>query len=66
MGDEVPEPIQHAVAILVERFDIDAAVAVGLLRKMSANLGAPAIAVARQILNRKVPVEAIRGFEDDL
>jgi hypothetical protein len=56
--------IEQATGVLMERFDLDAAGAVAVLRRMSQNTSAQMCVVAEQVINRRVPPEAVRGIEE--
>ena len=56
--------IEKAQRILMNRFDLDAASALQVLRKMSQNTGTPMCVVAEQIINHNVPVDAVLGLEE--
>jgi AmiR/NasT family two-component response regulator len=58
--------IEEATGIIMIAFDLDAAQALRVLRRMSRNTGVQMCMVAEQIINRKVPVEALRGVEEDV
>jgi AmiR/NasT family two-component response regulator len=58
--------IEEATGIIMIAFDLDAAQALRVLRRMSRNTGVQMCVVAEQIINRKVPVEALRGVEEDV
>jgi AmiR/NasT family two-component response regulator len=60
------ELIEEATGIIMIAFDLDAAQALRVLRRMSRNTGVQMCMVAEQIINRKVPVEALRGVEEDV
>ncbi|OBB95506.1 hypothetical protein A5782_06060 [Mycobacterium sp. 852002-40037_SCH5390672] len=48
------------------RFDLDAAQALGLLRTMSRSTRTQMCVLAEQIINHQVPVEALRGLEEEI
>ena len=54
---------EQATGILMNRFDLDAAHASQVLRKMSQNMRTQVCVVAEQIINHNVPLEALRGIE---
>jgi transcriptional regulator with GAF, ATPase, and Fis domain len=54
--------IGQAKGIFMERFDVDAVRAFELLSKLSQNTNTPVRVIAQQIIDRNVPVEAVRGF----
>lgn len=56
--------IEQATDIIMNRFDLDAAKALQVLRKMSQNTRTQMCVVAEQIINHNVPVEAVRGLEE--
>jgi ANTAR domain len=56
--------IEQATGVLMERFDLDAAGAVAVLRRMSQNTSAQMCVVAEQVINHRVPPEAVRGIEE--
>jgi hypothetical protein len=56
--------IEQATDIIMDRFDLDAAQALQVLRKMSQNTKTQMCVVAEQIINYNVPVEAMRGLEE--
>jgi len=58
--------IEQAIAIIMNRFDLDAAQALKVLRRMSLNTRTQMCVVAEQIVNHNVPVEALRGLEEDV
>jgi AmiR/NasT family two-component response regulator len=58
--------IEQAIRIIMNRFDLDAAQALKVLRRMSQNTGTQMCVVADQIVNHNVPVEALRGLEEDV
>lgn len=55
--------IEQATGIIMNRFDLDAAQALEMLRKMSQNTRTQMCVVADQIINHNVSVEAVRGLE---
>jgi ANTAR domain len=55
---------EQATGILMNRFDLDAAHASQVLRKMSQNTRTQMCVVAEQLINNDVPLEALRGIED--
>jgi len=57
--------IEQAIGIIMGRFDLDAAHAFHVLRRMSQNTEAQLWVVAEQIINHNVPVEAFRGLEEE-
>ena|SRR5215212_9489614 len=58
--------IEQATGIIMERFDLDAAGAVAVLRRMSRNTSTQMCVVAAQVIHHRVPPEAVRGIEDDV
>jgi AmiR/NasT family two-component response regulator len=58
--------IRQATGIIMNRFDLDAAHALQVLRKMSQNIRTQMCVVAEQVINHNVPVEALRGLEEDV
>jgi AmiR/NasT family two-component response regulator len=58
--------IEEATGVIMIAFDLDAAQALQVLRRMSQNTGVQMRVVAEQIINRNVPVEALRGLEEDV
>jgi glutamine amidotransferase-like uncharacterized protein len=58
--------IDQATAIIMDRFGLNTAQALELLRKMSQNTRTQISVVAEQVINHHVPVEAIRGLEEIL
>jgi hypothetical protein len=56
--------IEQATDIIMDRFDLDAAQALQVLRQMSRNTRTQMCVVAEQIINDNVPLEALRGIED--
>jgi AmiR/NasT family two-component response regulator len=56
--------IEEAQGILMERFDLDAASALAVLRRMSQNTSTQMCVVAAQVINHRVPPEAVRGIEE--
>jgi AmiR/NasT family two-component response regulator len=60
------ELIEQAMGIIMNRFDLDAAQASGLLRRMSQDTRMRMCAVAEQIINHNVLVEALREIEEDV
>jgi AmiR/NasT family two-component response regulator len=53
--------IEQATDIIMNRFDVDAAQALQVLRKMSQNTRTQMCVVAGQIIDHNVPVEAMRS-----
>ena len=59
--------IEQAVDIIMDRFDLDAAQALKVLRRMSQNTRTQMCVVAEQIINHEnVLMEAVRDLEEDL
>jgi|tagenome__1003787_1003787.scaffolds.fasta_scaffold20388610_2 AmiR/NasT family two-component response regulator len=58
--------IEEATGIIMERFDLDAAIAVAVLRRMSQNTSTQMCVVAAQVINHQVPLDAVRGIEEDV
>jgi AmiR/NasT family two-component response regulator len=58
--------IEQATSILMNRFDLDAVRALEVLRRMSRNTRTQMCVVAEQVINHHVPMEAMRGFEEDV
>jgi hypothetical protein len=58
--------IEEATGIIMERFDLDAAAAVAVLRRMSQNTSTQMCVVAAQVINHRVPLDAVRGIEEDV
>jgi ANTAR domain len=58
--------IEEATGIIMERFDLDAATALAVLRRMSNNTSAQMCVVAAQVINHQVPPDAVRGIEEDV
>jgi hypothetical protein len=56
--------IHEAMGIIMDRFNIDEAHALEVLRRMSQNTSTPMCEVAEQIINHEVPVQAVRGLEE--
>jgi AmiR/NasT family two-component response regulator len=60
------EFIERATDILMNRFDLDAAQALEVLRRMSQNTRTQMCVIAEQVIDHNVPVEAVRGLEEDV
>jgi AmiR/NasT family two-component response regulator len=60
------ELIEQAMGIIMNRFDLNAAQALGLLRRMSQDTRTQMCGVAEQIINHNVLVEALREIEEDV
>ena len=58
--------IEQATCIIMNRFDLDAAQALEVLRRMSQNTRTQMCVIAEQVINHNVPVKAMRGFEEDV
>jgi ANTAR domain-containing protein len=58
--------IEQGLAIIMDRFNLDAAQALEVLRGMSKNTRTQMCVVAEQIINHNVPVEDLLGLEDDV
>jgi hypothetical protein len=59
--------IEQAIDIIMDRFDLDAAQALKVLRRMSQNTRTQMCVVAEQIINHEnVLMEAVRDLEGDL
>ena len=56
--------IEQAQRIIMNRFGLDAAQALEVLRKMSQKTRTQMCVVAEQLINNDVPLEALRGIED--
>ena len=57
--------IEQAIRIIMNRFHVDAAEALKVLRRMSQNTRTQMCVVAEQIINNDVPLEAVRGLEEE-
>jgi AmiR/NasT family two-component response regulator len=57
--------IEQALGIIMNRFDLDAAQALKVLRRMSRETRTQVCAVAERIINHNDPVEALRRLEED-
>jgi AmiR/NasT family two-component response regulator len=55
-----------ATAIIRNRFDLDAAQALEVLRRMSQNTRTQMCVIAEQVINHNVPGEPVRGLEEDV
>ncbi len=60
------EVIEQAIGIIMDRFNLDAAQALGVLRRMSRNTRMQMCVLAEQVINHNVPAEVVRGLEEDL
>lgn len=58
--------IEQAIGIIMNRFDVDAAQALRMLRRMSRNTRTQICVIAEQVINHNVPVEALRGLEEEI
>jgi ANTAR domain-containing protein len=58
--------IGQAIAIIMNRFQLDAAQALEVLRRMSRNTRTQMCVIAEQVIEHNVPVEAVRGLEEDV
>jgi hypothetical protein len=59
--------IEQAIDIIMDRFGLDAARALKVLRRMSQNTRTQMCVVAEQIINHEnVLMEAVRDLEEDL
>ena len=56
--------IEQATGIIMNRFHLDAAQALEVLRRMSQNTRMQMCVVAEQVINHNVPVEAVRDLEE--
>ena len=56
--------IEQAIGIIMNRVHVDAAQALGVLRRMSEDTTTEMCVVAEQIINDHVPVETMRGVEE--
>jgi AmiR/NasT family two-component response regulator len=61
-----PDLIEQATVIIMNRFSLDPVRALAVLRRMSQNTRTQMCVVAEQIINHPVPVEAVRGLEEDV
>jgi hypothetical protein len=67
VGQLSPEDlIEQATGIITNRFHLDAAQALAVLRRMSQNTRTQMCVIAEQVINHDVPVEAVRGLEEDV
>jgi AmiR/NasT family two-component response regulator len=60
------DAIVLATEIIRNRFHLDAAQALEVLRRMSQNTRTQMCVIAEQVINHDVPVEAVRGLEEDV
>ena len=58
--------IEEAKGIIMERFDLDAASALAVLRRMSQNTSTQMCVVAAQVINHHMPLDAVRGIEEEV
>ena len=58
--------IEEATGIIQERFDLDAASALAVLRRMSQNTSTQMCVVAAQVINHHMPLDAVRGIEEEV
>jgi ANTAR domain len=58
--------IEQATSIIMDRFDLNAAQALEVLRRMALNTRTQMCVIAEQIIDNNVPVEAVRGLEEDV
>ena len=58
--------IEQATGIIMNRFDLEAAQALEVLRRMSQNTRTQMCVIAGQVINHDVPVAAVRGLEEDV
>jgi len=58
--------IEQATRIIMNRFHLDAAQALEALRRMSQNTRTQMCVSAEWVINHKVPVEAVRGLEENV
>jgi AmiR/NasT family two-component response regulator len=57
--------IEQALGIIMNRFDVDAAQALKVLRRMSRETRTQMCVVAEKVINHNDPVEALRRLEQD-
>jgi AmiR/NasT family two-component response regulator len=57
--------IEQALGIIMNRFDLDAAQALKVLRRMSRETKTQMCVVAEAVINHNDPVEALRRLEQD-
>jgi AmiR/NasT family two-component response regulator len=57
--------IEQALGIIMNRFDLDAAQALKVLRRMSRETSTQMCVVAEKVINHNDPVEALRQLEQD-
>lgn len=58
--------IEEAKGMIMERFDLDAATALAVLRRMSQNTSTQMCVVAAQVINHHIPLDAMRGIEEEV
>jgi hypothetical protein len=58
--------IEQATCMVMNQFNLDAAHALDALRRMSQNTRTQMCVVAEWVINHNVPVEAVRGLEEDV
>ncbi|WP_197502107.1 ANTAR domain-containing protein [Mycobacterium sp. E2733] len=58
--------IAQATDIISERFKLDAAQSLAVLRTMSRNTRMQMCVVAEHVINRELPAEAVRGLGTDV
>jgi AmiR/NasT family two-component response regulator len=57
--------IEQALGIIMNRFDLDAALALKVLRRMSRETRTQMCVVAEKVINHNDPVEALRRLEQE-
>lgn len=58
--------IEEAKGMIMERFDLDAATALAVLRRMSQNTSTQMCVVAAQVINHHIPLDEVRGIEEEV
>jgi AmiR/NasT family two-component response regulator len=58
--------IEQAIGMIMNRFDLDAAQALKVLRRASQETRMQMCVVAEQLINHNVSVEALRGLDEDV
>ena len=58
--------IEQATGIIMNRFHLDAAQALEVLRRMSQNTRTQMCVIAEWVINHDVPVEAVCGLEENV
>ena len=58
--------IEQATGIIMDRFHLDAAQALEVLRRMSQNTRTQMCVIAEWVINHDVPVEAVCGLEENV